>query len=90
MCLGAVLVGYADGRSKIIEIQAYAASARGLTTTRTAGRCPPLMLTTADALQLEIFLRDARIRHVLNFGQRHHRRGDAQSQDRRIGGLTLA
>ena len=33
----------------------YAASARGFTTTRTAGRCPPLMLTTPTPLSCEIF-----------------------------------
>jgi len=33
----------------------YAASALGFTTTRTAGRWPPLMLTTPTPLSCEIF-----------------------------------
>ena len=57
---------------------------------RTAGFCPPLMLTSPTPGQLRNFLREPRVGEILNFRQRQRLRSQRQSQDRRIGGIGLA
>ena len=56
---------------------------------RTAGRWPPLMLTSPTPGQLRNLLREPRIGQILDLRQRHGLRGERKGQDRRIGRIDL-
>ncbi len=68
----------------------YDASAVGFAWMRTAGFCPPLMVTSPTPGNCEIFCANVVSARSSHFVQRHGVRGHGQRQDRRIRRIHLA
>ena len=61
----------------------------GFAWTRTAGFCPPVMLTNPTPGNCEIFGSQTRVGEVLDLRERKRVGGQRQRQDRRIRGVDL-
>src|SRR5205807_114961 len=57
---------------------------------RTAGFCPPLMVTNPTPGSWEIFLRQEGVREALDLGERQGVRAQAQGQNGSVSGIRLA
>ena len=71
---GAVLVGGADGRAQIVEIESIGGQRTGIDHDPHGGPLSAADADDAHALELRDLLRDPGVRHVLDLGERHRRR----------------
>jgi hypothetical protein len=89
IALRRVDVGGADGGAQIVEIEPIGGERPriGLDAHRRA--LPAADADEADAGQLRDLLREARVGEILDLRQRYRRRGQGESEDRRVGGIDL-
>ena len=88
--LGRVGVGRRQGGAHVLQPDAVIEQACGLSSTRTAGRAAPLMMTWPMPLNCDRLLLQNRAGRIVHLAAGQRLRGQRQDQDRRVGRVDLA
>ena len=90
IALGRVDIEIAERGADVIDIEAIGGERLRIDLDAHGRPLPAADADEADARELRDFLREPRLAHVLDFGERQGFRGDGERKDRRVGRIDLA